>query len=78
MNDINTEVEQEIDIDAEINKVIFAGLTSADELKKSIVLLCGMFDVESTSLLHLLTSRVTLRLWFATTTKAKCLKKQEK
>ena len=49
MIDESREVEQDIVIEEEINKIIFAGLTSIDDLKRSILTLCGLYDVESNS-----------------------------
>jgi len=40
---------QDIDIDLEMNKITLAAMQGGDTLKGSIVTLCGMYEVESTS-----------------------------
>jgi hypothetical protein len=39
--------EQEIDIVAELDKIVLAGMTGEKELKESVASLCGMYDIES-------------------------------
>jgi len=42
-------VEQDIDIEVEMQKIVLAGMTSDEELKAKIITLCGLFNVESTA-----------------------------
>jgi len=48
MSELNN-VEQDIDIEVEMQKIVLAGMTSDSELKAEILTLCGLFDVESTA-----------------------------
>lgn len=43
------EVVQDIDVDLEMNKITLAAMQGDDTLKASILTLCGLYEVESTS-----------------------------